>query len=146
MAMTTDKSSISGRSENQATVTRTEKTKSDNHEALKLDEVAGRSMGINKQKLMFMSGHQLIQMAETEIVKAHNKNQTSTDQSHTKRSFNISRVKRSVEKDRPKQEEEIKDQTKQSSEWTYKPTSNQHAVTVRPSPGVFQFGAKKLGL
>ena len=48
MAMTTDKSSISGRSENQATVTRTEKTKSDNHEALKLDEVAGRSMGISK--------------------------------------------------------------------------------------------------
>ena len=108
MTMTEDKPSTSGSIKTQVTATTTEKIKPDYHEALKLDEVAGRSIGISKQQLNFMTGHQLIQMAEMKIVTAHNKNQTSIGQSHTKHSFNISRFKKSVERDKPKQEVQIK--------------------------------------
>ena len=115
-AMTADKPSTSGSIENQATAATTEKIKPDNHEALKLDEVAGRSIGISKQQLNFMTGHRLRHIAEMILVTSHNKNQTSIGQSHTKHSFNISRAKKSVKKDKPKQEVQIKNQTKQSSE------------------------------
>ena len=46
MAMTADKPSTSGSIKTHATAATTEKIKPDYHEALKLDEVAGRSIGI----------------------------------------------------------------------------------------------------
>ena len=45
MAMTADKPSTAGSIETQATAATTKKIKPDYHEALKLDEVAGRSIG-----------------------------------------------------------------------------------------------------
>ena len=65
-----------------------------------MDEFAGRAMGASKQELMFVSGCQLIQMAEMGIMEAYKKNHTFTDQSYTKRRSNISIVKRSVKRDR----------------------------------------------
>ena len=148
MAMTTDRSSTSGRSENQATINRTGKTNPGNYEALEVDELAGRSMGTGKQKLMFMSGHQLIQMAEMKIIEANKKNQTLTDQSYTKRRSNISIVKRNVKKDRSNQGEEIKVQEKNRA--VGGPTMNQPTTNrlplLDPHQGCFNLELPKLRL
>ena len=65
-----------------------------------MGELAGSAMGVSKQELMFVSGRQLIQMAEMEMMEAYKKNHTFTDQSYTKRRSNISIVKRSIKKDK----------------------------------------------
>ena len=88
-------------------------------EAFGVDELASKAMVVTQQKLKFTSSHQLVQMAEMEIMEAYKKNHIFTDQSYAKHKSEIITIKRSVKKEKSNQVKEIRVQkkTKQSVEF-----------------------------